>query len=433
VLYTLPVNLQSLTYTIAGCPADLGLNSATYSVDFTKGVPSEWKMTTGNVTTGANGAQFSIKTVASGPTMQSNFYIFFGYVEAVIQAAPGQGIVSSFILESDDLDEVDWEIIGSQTTQVQSNYFGKGNTTTYDRGQFHPVTTPASSFHTYAVDWRQDQTIWYIDGVAVRTLNFADAVGGKNYPQTPMNIRLGNWVAGQASNSPGTVQWAGGLADMSQAPFNMFCKSITVKNYNPAGSYNYGDLSGSYQSIQMGGALSSSSQPVHSSSSSVSNNNNNSGNNKASSPASSPSLGATIAPTGSSIGIPASSTPAGVPSVVPNTTPKAAITTNVAGGNGEQSPDSSQGTDIPESPDSSSPSTSDSDYITIAPMVTFPPMATQLPPHLMPNFTDASSNNLTGTNMTAKPALATMNDASRHIQQSWIASLLVIGSAILAL
>ena len=103
-------------------------------------------MTAGNVTTGPNGAEFTIKSLTDGPTMQSNFYLLFGYVEAVVQAAPGQGIVSSFILESDDLDEIDWEMIGSQTNQVQGNYFGKGNTTTYDRGQFHPTTTPASTW-----------------------------------------------------------------------------------------------------------------------------------------------------------------------------------------------------------------------------------------------------------------------------------------------
>jgi beta-glucanase (GH16 family) len=214
-------------------------------------VPGDWKTTAGNVSSGSNGADFSIKTLADGPTIQSNFYIFFGYVEAVIMAAPGQGIVSSFILESDDLDEIDWEMIGSQTTQVQSNYFGKGNTTTYDRGVFHQCPTPAATWHTYAVDWKQDTTTWYIDGVAVRTLNFADAVGGKNYPQTPMNIRMGNWVAGQSTNSPGTVQWAGGLADMTKAPFNMWVKSVTVKNYNPASSYSFGDMSGSWQSIKM--------------------------------------------------------------------------------------------------------------------------------------------------------------------------------------
>jgi len=234
------------------CPANPGLNSATYTVDFTKGVvPPEWKMTYQNVTfAGADGAKFTIKNYTDGPTMASNFYIFFGKVEAVMKAAPGAGIVSSFILESDDLDEVDWEMIGSQTTQAQSNYFGKGNTTDYTRGAYHPVTNPADSFHTYTIDWQQDSTTWSIDGKVVRTLNFADALDGKNYPQTPSNIRLGNWVAGQPGGSKGTIDWAGGIADLTKAPFDMFVKSISITNYNPAASYSYGDKTGSWQSIQ---------------------------------------------------------------------------------------------------------------------------------------------------------------------------------------
>merc|ERR1711881_89939 len=76
------------------------------------------------------------------------------------------------------------------------------------------------------------------------------AVGGSNYPQTPMNIRLGNWIAGTEGNSPGTIQWAGGLVDIAQAPFDMYVQSVRVINYSPAASYKYSDQSGSWQSIQ---------------------------------------------------------------------------------------------------------------------------------------------------------------------------------------
>jgi len=48
-------------------------------------------------------------------------------VSFYMRAAPGTGIVSSAILQSDDLDEIDWEWIGGSSTKAQSNYFGKGN------------------------------------------------------------------------------------------------------------------------------------------------------------------------------------------------------------------------------------------------------------------------------------------------------------------
>ncbi|KAE9989780.1 hypothetical protein Vi05172_g4306 [Venturia inaequalis] len=238
-----------------GCPTKPGLLTE-FNADFRQGADAakEFTTTTGSINYVADGAEYSITKLGEGPTIQSNFYIQFGYVEVVMKAAPGAGIVSSFVMESDALDEIDWEWIGSDTARAQSNYFVKGNTTTYDRGQFHPVTGPETTFTKYAVNWTQETTTWLVNDAPVRTLNFADAMGGLNYPQTPMNIRFGNWVAGSPGNSPGTIQWAGGLTDFSKGPFNMVVQSVKIINYNPATSYAYKDMSGSFQSIEALGA-----------------------------------------------------------------------------------------------------------------------------------------------------------------------------------
>lgn len=47
----------------------------------------------------------------------------FGLFEVKMKAAPGRGIVSSIVLQSDVRDEVDWEFIGGEDYRVQSNYF----------------------------------------------------------------------------------------------------------------------------------------------------------------------------------------------------------------------------------------------------------------------------------------------------------------------
>jgi hypothetical protein len=61
-----------------------------------------------SLTYGADGAEFTINKESDAPTIASNWYIFFGKVDVVLRAAPGVGIVSSFVMESDDLDEIDW-------------------------------------------------------------------------------------------------------------------------------------------------------------------------------------------------------------------------------------------------------------------------------------------------------------------------------------
>ena len=238
------------------CPDDPALTTSTYTHDFAANGADDaaWKTTAGNVSYTSQGAEFTISKQGDAPTIQSNWYIFFGRVSFFLKASPGKGIVSSAILESDDLDEVDWEWLGGDTARVQTNYFGKGNTTTFDRGGFSPVGTPQATSHNYTIAWTAASTTWLIDNVPVRTLNFADAVGGKNYPQTPMNIRVGIWAGGDPKNDPGTIEWAGGETDYAAGPYTMVLERVEVVNERPGASYTYGDLSGSFESIKVNGA-----------------------------------------------------------------------------------------------------------------------------------------------------------------------------------
>ncbi|CAJ2504689.1 Uu.00g120830.m01.CDS01 [Anthostomella pinea] len=241
-----------------GCPDEPAVGREnTKTIDFTKGESDFFtaaQATTIDYTT--DGAVFTINTETEAPTIQSSDYIFFGKIDLTVIAAKGQGVVTSFVLQSADLDEIDWEWLGGDVTQVQSNYFGKGNTTTYDRGAYHSVNAPQTEEHTYTIDWTKDYVHWYVDGTQVRELLYADAVDGKNFPQTPCQIKLGTWVAGSSTAAPGTVEWAGGLTDFSQAPFKAYYKSITIQDYsnNVAGAKSYSwpaGSDGSYGSIDV--------------------------------------------------------------------------------------------------------------------------------------------------------------------------------------
>ncbi|KAK2049245.1 family 16 glycosyl hydrolase [Colletotrichum somersetense] len=238
------------------CPADPALGKSV-NIDFTKGNDdSVFRQLDGTeVKFEDGGALFSISKETEAPTMASKKYIFFGKIDVVLKAAPGQGIVTSIVLQSDDLDEIDWEWVGGDNTQVQTNYFGKGDTSTYDRGAFHTVSNPLNDYHTYTIDWTQDSVKWIIDGALVRELKYADAKGGAMFPQTPMEVKIGTWVAGRKDAPKGTVEWAGGYADFSKGPSNAYYKSISITDYQGnkgakgAKQYVYGDRTGSWESI----------------------------------------------------------------------------------------------------------------------------------------------------------------------------------------
>ncbi|KAF5717179.1 murein transglycosylase [Fusarium mundagurra] len=234
------------------CSADKGLASSLYSVDFTKGADDDnWEGTGhGTVKYTSDGAEFTVAKQGDSPTIQSKWYMFFGRMEVHLKAAPGTGIVSSVVLLSDVLDEVDWEWLGGKDGDVQTNYYGKGNSESDTRAATFPVTNAQEEFHNYTIHWTKDSCEWYINGVAVRTLNYADALGGENYPQTPMRVKLGIWAGGDPDNAEGTIEWAGGETDYSGAPYTMTVQKITIENLNPAESYTYSDETGSYKSIK---------------------------------------------------------------------------------------------------------------------------------------------------------------------------------------
>lgn len=253
------------------CPPDPALGRSV-TINFADGASDSF-MPQGNPTYDSNGASFTVAKSGDSPQLASKWYIMFGHVEFQIKSAPGVGIVSSAVLQSDDLDEIDWEWLGGDSSQVQSNYFGKGQTTTYNRGAFHPDPNNQADFHTYAIDWTADQIAWQIDGKTVRTLSPDTAQG--QYPQTPMMIKVGSWSGGDPSNAPGTISWAGGPTNYASGPYTMVVKSIAVTDYSTGTQYSYSGTSGTWQSIQsQGGKINSSGSkavgPVEDSSSSTS-------------------------------------------------------------------------------------------------------------------------------------------------------------------
>ncbi|KAL2263235.1 hypothetical protein VTK26DRAFT_7654 [Humicola hyalothermophila] len=232
------------------CPADTALGMA-INVDFTEGEVNSFVPSGGVPTYGDDGVTFTVSKGGEAPQLTSVFYIMFGRVEVTMKAAPGAGIVSSLVLLSDALDEIDIEWLGADPNEMQSNYFRKGETTTYNRGQFHPTPNNQADFITYTIDWTAERIVWYVGGTLVRTLRFEDANG--EYPQTPMQIKFGAWSGGDPANPPGTVEWARGPTDYSQGPFSMVVRSAAITDYSTGKKYTYGDQSGTWQSIRSEG------------------------------------------------------------------------------------------------------------------------------------------------------------------------------------
>ncbi|KAF8462544.1 cell wall glucanase [Kalaharituber pfeilii] len=190
-----------------------------------------------------------------GTVLSSTHYIWYGKVSATLKTSRGKGVVSAFILFSGVKDEIDFEWIGVDLNQVQTNYYFQGITDYTNGGN---TTVEGSStydeYHTYEIDWTPETITWSVDGKVGRVKHKKDTWNEKtkqfHFPQTPSRVQLSLWPGGLASNAPGTIEWAGGLIDWEHPDvkeagyYYATVKELTIQCYDPpAGARKTGDKS----------------------------------------------------------------------------------------------------------------------------------------------------------------------------------------------
>ena len=126
-----------------------------------------------NTTPCPNGC--SGKPYASGEYRTTDVYSYGRYEVRMKAAAGGAGTVSSFFTytgpsDGQPWDEIDVEILGKNTWQMQTNYFTNGV------GGHESVINlgfdAAAGYHNYAFEWWNGGTInWFVDGRLVKQEN----------------------------------------------------------------------------------------------------------------------------------------------------------------------------------------------------------------------------------------------------------------------
>ena len=126
----------------------------------------------------------------SGGEFRSKNFFGYGRYEVRMKALKNDGALSSFFTytgpsDNNPWDEIDVEILGKDTTQVQFNYFrdGKGNHEyMYDLG-----FDASKDFHIYAFEWHKDKIIWFVDGKKAHEVKEA-------IPVTKAKVMMNAWA-----------------------------------------------------------------------------------------------------------------------------------------------------------------------------------------------------------------------------------------------
>ena len=130
------------------------------------------------------------KVPYSGGEYRSKQFYGYGRYEVSMKAIKNDGCVSSFFTytgpsDNNPWDEIDFEVLGKDTTQVQLNYYRNGvggHEKMIDLG-----FDASEDFHTYAFEWHKNAIIWYVDGKEVFRRE------GENLPCTKGKIMMNAW------------------------------------------------------------------------------------------------------------------------------------------------------------------------------------------------------------------------------------------------
>jgi beta-glucanase (GH16 family) len=203
--------------------------------------------------------RLTMRNGTTGTTMSSSIYVWYGRVDVVMKTSHLAGVVSDAILLSNAKDEIDFEFIGTELEDAQTNYYYEG-IDNYTNMVEEPVSNSTyDNFHTYSVDWTENNITWYVDGTSVRTLTKESTYNSSTdqymFPQTPARIQLGIWPGGASSEPEGTIEWAGGAINWN-APdltdpgyYFVELQSVTVTCYDaPSGTNSTGSTSYIYTS-----------------------------------------------------------------------------------------------------------------------------------------------------------------------------------------
>jgi len=217
-----------------------------------------------------DGVLLTMAQDTSGTLLSSSHYVWYGTIEAKFTTSQGKGVVTAFIMMSDVRDEIDFEFVGVDIYDAQTNFYSQG-VTNYDNGQNISLPDGSNTVQnefTYTIDWQPDQLTWAINGDVKRTLNKADTwndtANRYDYPQTPSRVMLSLWPAGIDSNSQGTIDWAGGLIDwnspyMQNGYYYAKFSSVSVTcadtpdgaNVTGSQAYVYNDYAGTNNTVAL--------------------------------------------------------------------------------------------------------------------------------------------------------------------------------------
>jgi beta-glucanase (GH16 family) len=112
---------------------------------------------------------------ATGARLSTVRWLLYGRITLRMTGIALPGVVTTFITMSERKDEIDWEFVGGNVTEAQTNVFYKGIQEFNTHNTKEALPSRIDQPHTFTIDWTKDTLSWLIDGKVVRTVYRANA------------------------------------------------------------------------------------------------------------------------------------------------------------------------------------------------------------------------------------------------------------------
>ncbi|KAJ2370623.1 putative glycosidase CRH2 [Coemansia sp. RSA 2610] len=169
-----------------------------------------------------------------GATAKSATTIKYGKVTARVKTASvATGVVTSFIIINEQTgDEIDFEWVGKNPAEVQTNYYYQGHLD-YTKMTASSMPDTSAAYHDYTIDWTADKITWLVDNVVIRELKRADTFDAASntyaFPSSESRVSFGIWDGGN-SGAQGTQEWSGYPTPWSASTvYKAFVDSVTIE------------------------------------------------------------------------------------------------------------------------------------------------------------------------------------------------------------
>jgi len=184
----------------------------------------------------------SLTPDVGGSRISTTNYIQYGYIEAIIKPSKGANVITSFYIEADNGDMVNFNIIQNKERDnsiIETNFY-KGNIT-YDLNSKY-YETPIilyDTFNKYSIIWFPTYYEWRLNDILLRRLN---KLYINNFPNSPSKVKFSIWEAGPSVLAGPGIEWDKAPFNTELLSLNIYCNNTYTPTNTNTPTKNSGNL-----------------------------------------------------------------------------------------------------------------------------------------------------------------------------------------------